>query len=110
MQHILNADNLAAAIAAAGSAAVFAHGKARRSERHWWCMLQSFNFPDGGGPDLIVDDGGDATDGTYGCQGEQDRRRWSIKYSRTSVNCAMPKGGSRQGRDYWQKMAENIAA
>ncbi len=28
---------------------------------YWWCTLQALTFPDGSGPDLIVDDGGDAT-------------------------------------------------
>ncbi|MBI4646008.1 MAG: adenosylhomocysteinase, partial [Bacteroidia bacterium] len=28
---------------------------------YWWCTEQALTFPDGFGPDLIVDDGGDAT-------------------------------------------------
>ncbi|MHC4947527.1 MAG: adenosylhomocysteinase [Planctomycetota bacterium] len=28
---------------------------------YWWCTLQVFNWPDGRGPNLILDDGGDAT-------------------------------------------------
>jgi len=28
---------------------------------YWWCTLQALIWPDGTGPDLIVDDGGDAT-------------------------------------------------
>jgi len=28
---------------------------------YWWCTLQALNWPDGKGPTLIVDDGGDAT-------------------------------------------------
>ena len=28
---------------------------------YWWCTDQAFVWPDGAGPDLIVDDGGDAT-------------------------------------------------
>jgi len=30
-------------------------------EEYWWCTEKALTFPDGGGPDLIVDDGGDAT-------------------------------------------------
>ena len=30
-------------------------------EEYWWCTLQALTFPAGEGPDLIVDDGGDAT-------------------------------------------------
>lgn len=53
-------DHAAAAIAAAGSAAVFAW-KGETLEEYWWCTLQALNFPEGNGPTLIVDDGGDAT-------------------------------------------------
>ncbi|EMG37546.1 adenosylhomocysteinase [Desulfocurvibacter africanus PCS] len=53
-------DDAAAAIAAAGTAAVFAW-KGENLEEYWWCTEQALTWPDGGGPDLIVDDGGDAT-------------------------------------------------
>ena len=53
-------DNAAAAIAAAGSAAVFAW-KGESLEDYWWCTEMALTWPDGSGPDLIVDDGGDAT-------------------------------------------------
>ncbi len=53
-------DHAAAAIAAAGSAAVFAW-KGETLEEYWWCTEQALTWPDGSGPDLIVDDGGDAT-------------------------------------------------
>ncbi|MBN1835978.1 MAG: adenosylhomocysteinase [Spirochaetales bacterium] len=53
-------DHAAAAIAAAGSAAVFAW-KGESLQEYWWCTEQALSWPDGSGPDLIVDDGGDAT-------------------------------------------------
>lgn len=53
-------DHAAAAIAKAGSAAVFAW-KGESLEDYWWCTEQALTWPDGSGPDLIVDDGGDAT-------------------------------------------------
>jgi len=53
-------DHAAAAIAEAGSAAVFAW-KGETLEEYWWCTLQALTWPDGSGPNLIVDDGGDAT-------------------------------------------------
>ncbi|MCH7565592.1 MAG: adenosylhomocysteinase [Gemmatimonadetes bacterium] len=40
--------------------AVFAW-KGETLEEYWWCTEQAVNWPDGSGPDLIVDDGGDAT-------------------------------------------------
>lgn len=53
-------DHAAAAIAESGSAAVFAW-KGESLEDYWWCTEQALTWPDGTGPDLIVDDGGDAT-------------------------------------------------
>ncbi len=53
-------DHAAAAIAKNSSAAVFAW-KGESLEEYWWCTEQALTWPDGSGPDLIVDDGGDAT-------------------------------------------------
>ena len=52
-------DHAAAAIAAAGIP-VFAW-KGETLEDYWECTFQSITWPDGSGPDQIVDDGGDAT-------------------------------------------------
>jgi len=52
-------DHAAAAIAKSG-VPVFAW-KGESLEEYWWCTLQALTFPDRSGPDLIVDDGGDAT-------------------------------------------------
>jgi adenosylhomocysteinase len=52
-------DHAAAAIAASG-VPVFAW-KGETLEEYWWCTEQALRFPDGKGPELIVDDGGDAT-------------------------------------------------
>ena len=52
-------DHAAAAIADSG-VPVFAW-KGESLEEYWWCTMQALTFPDGSGPDLIVDDGGDAT-------------------------------------------------
>ncbi len=35
--------------------------KGETLEEYWWCTEQALMWPDGSGPDLIVDDGGDAT-------------------------------------------------
>src|SRR5688500_823168 len=35
--------------------------KGETLEEYWWCTEQALAWPDGSGPDLIVDDGGDAT-------------------------------------------------
>lgn len=52
-------DHAAAAIAASGIP-VFAW-KGETLEEYWWCTEQALSFPGGKGPNLIVDDGGDAT-------------------------------------------------
>ena len=52
-------DHAAAAIAKTG-VPVYAW-KGESLKEYWWCTLQALTFPDGSGPDLIVDDGGDAT-------------------------------------------------
>src|SRR5579862_7953896 len=52
-------DHAAAAIAAAGIP-VFAW-KGESLDEYWWCTDQALSHPGGLGPELIVDDGGDAT-------------------------------------------------
>ncbi len=52
-------DHAAAAIAQAG-VPVFAW-KGETLAEYWWCTERALIFPDGKGPDMIVDDGGDAT-------------------------------------------------
>lgn len=52
-------DNAAAAIAATGTP-VFAW-KGETLDDYWWCTKQAITFPGDKGPNLIVDDGGDAT-------------------------------------------------
>ncbi|HXB62983.1 MAG TPA: adenosylhomocysteinase [Acidobacteriaceae bacterium] len=52
-------DHAAAAIAAAG-VPVFAW-KGETLEEYWDCTWQALSFPNGNGPELVVDDGGDVT-------------------------------------------------
>ncbi len=52
-------DHAAAAIAAAG-VPVFAW-KGESLEDYWWCTYQALSHPEGKGPQLVVDDGGDVT-------------------------------------------------
>lgn len=64
-------DHAAAAVAQNG-VPVFAW-KGETLEEYWWCTEQALTFPDGSGPDLIVDDGGDATLMVHlGVQAEDD--------------------------------------
>ena len=52
-------DHAAAAIAAAGIP-VYAW-KGETLEEYWWCTEQALLWPEGEGPNMILDDGGDAT-------------------------------------------------
>ncbi|HKI97674.1 MAG TPA: adenosylhomocysteinase [bacterium] len=52
-------DHAAAAIAAKGTP-VFAW-KGESEEEYWWCIEQTLAWPDGKGPNMLLDDGGDLT-------------------------------------------------
>lgn len=52
-------DHAAAAIAAAGIP-VFAW-KGETEDEYWWCIEQTLKFPNGGQPNMLLDDGGDLT-------------------------------------------------
>ena len=58
--NIFSTQNHAAAAIAAAGIPVFAW-KGESLEEYWWCTDMALRFPDGKGPNLIVDDGGDAT-------------------------------------------------
>merc|ERR1719502_2390408 len=53
-------DHAAAAIAEAKTAAVYAW-KNESLVEYWWCTYQALTWPGQDGPNMIVDDGGDAT-------------------------------------------------
>jgi adenosylhomocysteinase len=52
-------DEAAAAMAEAGIP-VFAW-KGESDEEYWWCLKQTLEWPDGNGPNILLDDGGDLT-------------------------------------------------
>ena len=73
-------DHAAAAIAERG-VPVFAW-KGESLEEYWWCTKQALSFPDGKGPQMIVDDGGDATLLIHkGFQAENDSSVLNVKPS-----------------------------
>ncbi|MGA1774071.1 MAG: adenosylhomocysteinase [Nitriliruptoraceae bacterium] len=57
--NIFSTQDEAAAIAAAG-VPVFAW-KGETEDEYWWCVEQTLRWPDGRGPTLLLDDGGDMT-------------------------------------------------
>ncbi len=58
--NIFSTQDHAAAYIASKGIPVFAW-KGETLEEYWWCTKQALSFPGGKGPNLIVDDGGDAT-------------------------------------------------
>ena len=58
--NIFSTQDHAAAAVARDSAAVFAW-KGETLEEYWWCTEQAADLAGSDGPDLLVDDGGDAT-------------------------------------------------
>ena len=58
--NIFSTQDHAAAAMAASDIPVFAW-KGETLEEYWWCTKQAMTWPDGKGPQLVVDDGGDAT-------------------------------------------------
>ncbi|HEV3000070.1 MAG TPA: adenosylhomocysteinase [Solirubrobacteraceae bacterium] len=58
--NIFSTQDHAAAAIAEGGVPVFAW-KGETLEEYWWCIEQTLLWPDGGGPNMILDDGGDAT-------------------------------------------------
>jgi adenosylhomocysteinase len=82
-------DHAAAAIAQAQSAAVFAW-KGETLEAYWWCTEQALIWPDGSGPDLIVDDGGDATMMIHqGVAVEKEPSLLNADYDSRDMQCLM---------------------
>ncbi|KAJ9509848.1 hypothetical protein QJQ45_011531 [Haematococcus lacustris] len=58
--NIFSTQDHAAAAIARDSAAVFAW-KGETLEEYWWCTDMALTWPEGDGPNMLVDDGGDAT-------------------------------------------------
>jgi adenosylhomocysteinase len=58
--NIFSTQDHAAAAIAVGGIPVFAW-KGESLEEYWWCTYRAISHPDAKGPELVVDDGGDAT-------------------------------------------------
>jgi adenosylhomocysteinase len=103
-------DHAAAAITVAKSAAVFAW-KGETLEEYWWCTEQALTWPDGSGPDLIVDDGGDATLFVHqGVRGEKDPSLLKKTYDNKEMQIVMNRlrHGHEKDPRRWQKAAAGI--
>jgi adenosylhomocysteinase len=102
-------DHAAAAIAKTG-VPVFAW-KGETLEEYWWCLQQSLLFPDGSGPDLIVDDGGDATLYVHkGLEIENDPSVADVPTDNKEFTIVLKqlKEGLTTNPGRWQKITPNI--
>ncbi len=102
-------DHAAAAIAESG-VPVFAW-KGETLEEYWWCTEQALTFPDGTGPDLIVDDGGDATLMVHkGVEGEKDPSIFDVEYEAEDEIELMKrlKASLEKNPAKWTNIAKNI--
>jgi len=103
-------DHAAAAVAKEKLAAVFAW-KGESLEEYWWCTEQALLWPDGKGPDLIVDDGGDATLFVHqGVKIEKDSSLLNEKYENTEKQIIMNrlKVSIAEKPDRWTNIAKDI--
>ncbi|MBA4367750.1 MAG: adenosylhomocysteinase [Desulfobacterium sp.] len=103
-------DHAAAAIAKNRSAAVFAW-KGETLEEFWWCTEQALVWPDGTGPDLIVDDGGDAT--LYIHQGVAIEKNPSLldkTYDGSDMRCLIDrlKAGYKRDPKFWTRVSKKL--
>lgn len=103
-------DYAAAAIAKAGTAKVFAW-KGESLEEYWWCTEMALTWPDGSGPDLIVDDGGDATLFIHlGVQGEKNPALFKKKQAHREMEIVMERLADSRKRNArrWTEIAKKI--
>jgi adenosylhomocysteinase len=103
-------DHAAAAVAVKLNVPVFAW-KGETLEDYWWCTEQALTWPDGSGPDLIVDDGGDATMlVTLGAKAEKDPSLLDIQTDNPELKIVQKrlKVSLAAGKDRWTKVVANL--
>ncbi|MBW1615753.1 MAG: adenosylhomocysteinase [Deltaproteobacteria bacterium] len=103
-------DHAAAAIAKKGSAAVFAW-KGESLEEYWLCAHQALIWPDNTGPDLIVDDGGDATLFIhYGVDIEKNPSLLDKEYDSEDMKCLIERLKDIYQKDpkFWTNIASKV--
>jgi adenosylhomocysteinase len=103
-------DHAASAIAKSGMAAVFAW-KGENLDEYWWCTEQALRWPDGSGPNLIVDDGGDATLFVHeAVKAEKEPAILDKQYDNAEFQIVMNriKAGYQKNPSYWTQLARDI--
>jgi len=102
-------DHAAAAIAASGIP-VFAW-KGESLADYWECTLRALSFPGGKGPNLIVDDGGDATLLVHrGYQAEENSKILDepTDNQELAIINALLKRQLGRGKQFWHRLAKDI--
>lgn len=103
-------DHAAAAVVRDKKVPIFAW-KGENLEDYWWCTEQALTWPDGSGPNLIVDDGGDATLLVHqGFKVEHDPSLLDKEYEIKEFQIIMDRLAARyeQNPKHWQTIAKEI--
>ncbi len=87
--------------------------KGETLEEYWWCTREALEWPDGSGPELIVDDGGDATVVVHkglefekagavpAFDAEEDPEEWGVILDLLRRNLA-------SNSDLWHRISKNL--
>ena len=109
--NIYSTQDHAAAAIAARDIPVFAW-KGETIDEYWWCTEQALNWPDGGMPNMILDDGGDATLLVH--KGVEFEKAGSVPEPKADDNeewkaiLAVLKRTLETSPGKWQKMADSV--
>ena len=108
--NIFSTQDHAAAVIAKSGVPVFAW-KGETLEEYWDCTLNALTWPDGSGPNQIVDDGGDATLLVHkGCAAEDDASILDVPTDNAElkvINSVLKKVLAEKP-GHWHKVAEQI--
>ena len=110
--NIFSTQNHAAAAVAKTGIPVFAW-KDETLEEYWWCLEKTLDFGNGQGPDLIVDDGGDATLMVHlGAEIEKNPELFKKNYEKSEKDfqelIKILKKEYQRNPQRWEKIAKNI--
>ena len=107
--NIFSTQDHAAAGIVAGGTPVFAW-KGETLDDYWWCTMRALTFPDGNGPDLIVDDGGDATlliHKGYECENDPELLKVEPTNAEEKALMGVIKETYKMNPQHWHKVVAN---
>ncbi len=106
--NIFSTQDHAAAAIAAKKTPVYAW-KGETLEEYWWCTKKAITWPDGTGPNLVVDDGGDATLLIHrGYMGENDPSMLDVPTDNKELSIvnAVLKETLKEDPQFWHKVVK----